>query len=85
MKRHVLGSKGKQGQSATTKASNVQQPVKVITGAPVVQQTAMAASPFTANLASAQQFPSLGNPKLAAVADQLQFQSVQLRFPWVST
>eukprot|EP00438_Fugacium_kawagutii_P000038 Skav208224 [mRNA] locus=scaffold3686:111608:114039:- [translate_table: standard] len=48
-------------------ASNVQQPVKVVTGAPVVQQTVMAASPFTANLASAQQFPSLGNPTVAPV------------------
>jgi hypothetical protein len=45
-------------------ASRVQQPVKVITGAPVVQQTAAAGTPFTANLASAQQFPSLGTRTL---------------------
>eukprot|EP00490_Sorites_sp_Unknown_P029567 CAMPEP_0114693266 /NCGR_PEP_ID=MMETSP0191-20121206/68855_1 /TAXON_ID=126664 /ORGANISM="Sorites sp." /LENGTH=327 /DNA_ID=CAMNT_0001986675 /DNA_START=125 /DNA_END=1108 /DNA_ORIENTATION=+ len=42
-------------------ASRVQQPVKVMTGAPVVQQTVAPSAPFTANLASAQQFPSLGN------------------------
>lgn len=47
-------------------ASRVQQPVKVITGAPVVQQTAAAGTPFTANLASAQQFPSLGTPTVTA-------------------
>lgn len=47
-------------------ASRVQQPVKVITGAPVVQQTAAAGTPFTANLASAQQFPSLGTRTVTA-------------------
>lgn len=40
-------------------ASKVQQPVKVITGGPVAQPT-VAATPFTANIASAQQFPALG-------------------------
>ena len=53
-----------------TEATRVQQPVKVITGAPVIQQTAAAATPFTANLASAQQFPSLGTQTLRQEVEQ---------------
>jgi len=46
-------------------ASKVQQPVKVITGGPVAQPT-VAATPFTANIASAQQFPALGTRTVTA-------------------
>lgn len=48
-------------------ASRLQQPVKVITAAAPVQVQA-AAAPFTANLASSQQFPSLGSRPIQAPA-----------------
>ncbi|OLP89691.1 Soluble inorganic pyrophosphatase 1, chloroplastic [Symbiodinium microadriaticum] len=48
-------------------ASRLQQPVKVITAAAPVQVQA-AAAPFTANLASSQQFPSLGSRPVQAPA-----------------
>ncbi|CAE7472201.1 PPA1 [Symbiodinium natans] len=49
-------------------ASRVQQPVKVVTAAAAPVQVQAAAAPFAANLASAQQFPSLGTRTVQAPA-----------------
>eukprot|EP00913_Durusdinium_trenchii_P006963 g6548.t1 len=49
-------------------ASRIQQPIKVVTGAPVTATQPVQSSPFTANISSAQQFPSLGGAAPVPVA-----------------